>query len=209
MQTILCFGDSNTWGFIPGTTAERFPYSVRMAGLLQAGLGAGFRVIEEGLSGRMSVWEDPMGLDKNGSRQLPFLLESHRPLDWISIMLGTNDLKHYMHLEAIDCALAQNALIDLIEAAKCGPRGRRPKILLIAPPLIVETPTPFGHIFDDAIPKSHGLAATYREVAEQRGCLFLDAGSLTHTSAKDGIHLDAEGHAKIAAAISEVIQRQV
>lgn len=207
MKTILWFGDSNTWGYVPGTAGERFPLEVRAPGVLQARLGPGYRVLEEGLNGRMSVWDDPMSPDRNAKRQLPFLLETHTPLDLVSIMLGTNDLKAYMNLGPHAIAQAQGVLIDLVDAAKCGPGGSRPKILLIAPPLVVETPTPFGHIFDGAIAKSGGLADAYREVAVQKNCLFLDAGSLVRTSVRDGIHLDETAHRGMADAIAEMVKR--
>jgi lysophospholipase L1-like esterase len=206
METILCFGDSNTWGYIPGSGSGRFPFPMRIAGVLQAKLGPGCRVIEEGLCARMSAWDDPLTEDRNGKRQLPVLLESHRPLDGVIIMLGTNDLKRYMGLGPHDCAMAQSALIDIIEAAHCGPGGSRPVILLIAPPLVVETLTPFGNTFDGAIEKSLGMAKAYREVADQRGCLFLNAGEIAKTSVQDGIHLEAEAHARIGAAMAEILQ---
>lgn len=205
MRTIFCFGDSNTWGYVPGTAGDRFPPEVRIPGVLQALLGPGYRVLEEGLTGRMSVWDDPMSPDRNARRQLPFLLETHMPLDLVSIMLGTNDLKAYMNLGPHAIAQAQGVLIDLVDAAKCGQRGSRPAILLIAPPLVVETPTPFGHIFDGAIPKSLALAEAYREVAREKKCLFLDAGSLVRTSVRDGIHLDPEAHRKLAEAMADAV----
>jgi lysophospholipase L1-like esterase len=211
MRNILCFGDSNTWGYVPGTAGDRFPLEVRIPGVLQASLGPGYRILEEGLNGRMSVWDDPMSPDRNADRnaksQLPFLLESHKPLDLVSIMLGTNDLKAYMNLGPHAIAQAQGVLIDLVDAAKCGPGGSRPAILLIAPPLVVESPTPFGHIFDGAIPKSLAMADAYREVAREKNCLFLDAGSLVRTSVRDGIHLDPESHRELAEAMASVLKR--
>ncbi|MEO7424012.1 MAG: GDSL-type esterase/lipase family protein, partial [Fibrobacteria bacterium] len=182
MKTVLLFGDSNTWGYIPGTEGERLDYPNRIGGILPGLLGPGFRVLEEGLCGRMSAWDDPQTPDRNARRQLPAILESHRPLDLVSIMLGTNDLKRYMNLEPAECARAQEALLDIIAAAVCGPGGGTPRILLMAPPLVVETLTPFGDTFDGAIPKSRGMSAAYRKVAERRACLFLDAGSMVETS---------------------------
>lgn len=205
MKSVLLFGDSNFWGFIPGTPAERMPYGTRIPETIQARAGAGFRIVEEALSGRMTAWEDPLTPDRNGARQLPILLETHRPLDLVAIMLGTNDLKRYMHLSPVDCALGQNRLVDIIEAAGCGPGGARPRILLIAPPLVVDTPTPYGRLFDGAIEKSLGFADAYRKIAEQRRCLFLDAGSLVATSKRDGIHLDPEAHRKLGEAIAEAV----
>jgi lysophospholipase L1-like esterase len=209
MKTILCFGDSNTWGYIPGSAGERMPYESRWPGVLQAALGSGCRVLEEGLSGRMSAWEDPMKADRNGKAQLPALLESHRPVDLLTLMLGTNDMKSYMHLGPEDCALAQNALIDVVEAAACGPGGSRPVILLIAPPLIVASPALVGPLFDGGIAKSAGLAEAYRQVAALRNCLFLDAGRIARPSARDGLHLDPEGHRKLAEAVAPLVRSAV
>jgi lysophospholipase L1-like esterase len=205
MKTVLLFGDSNFWGFIPGTNADRMPYGSRIPEMVQARVGSGYRIVEEALSGRMTAWEDPLTPDRNGARQLPFLLETHRPIDLVAIMLGTNDLKHYMNLGPVDSALGQNLLVDIIEAAHCGPGGTRPRILLIAPPLVVDTPTPFGRIFDGAIEKSRGFADAYREIARQRQCLFLDAGSLVPTSTRDGIHLEAEAHRKLGEAVAGAV----
>ena len=209
MKTILCFGDSNTWGYVPGSQGERMPYGTRMVDVLRERLGAGFRVLEEALNGRMSAWEDPLTPGRNARNQLPFLLESHRPLDLVSIMLGTNDLKHYMGLGPHDCALAQGALIDIVEAAECGPGGARPKILLIAPPLVVEASVPFGHVFDGAIPKSQGFAAAYKGIAAQRNCLFMDAGSTVSTSSVDGIHLDPEAHRILGETLAKIMVREL
>jgi lysophospholipase L1-like esterase len=209
MKTVLLFGDSNTWGYVPGSAGERQPYSQRTAGVLQAALGADVRILEEGLNGRMTAWDDPLTPDRNGLAQLPAMLETHRPLDLVSLMLGTNDLKRYMNLGPAECALGLNALIDIVSASGCGPRGQRPKILIIAPPRVVETATPFGRTFDDAIPKSHGFAAAYAEVAAQRECLFLDASTVASASARDGIHFDAEAHGKMGRALAALLEREL
>jgi lysophospholipase L1-like esterase len=209
MKHILCFGDSNTWGYIPATQGDRFPYAVRYPGVLQAKLGPGFRVIEEGLNGRMTAWDDPLNADRNALRQIDSVLESHRPLDFIVIMLGTNDMKHYMHLEALDSALAHNALLDRIEGYRCGPvdaNGRgRPQVLLIAPPLVVESPSPYGRLFEGGIPKSLEFSSTYRDIANKRNCLFLDASKVASTSNRDGIHLEVESHRALGEAVAGIL----
>lgn len=207
MKHVVCFGDSNTWGYIPRTEGERYPFEERYPGILQARLGAGIRVHEEGLSGRMTGWDDPHTPDRNGLRQIAALLETHRPMDMLVIMLGTNDLKRFMNLEAVDCALALDALIDRVEAARCGVGGARPALLVVAPPQVVETPTPFGRKFEGGIEKSKGFAAAYREIAQQRNCLFLDAASVARASERDGIHLDQEGHRRLAEAVAEIVKR--
>ena len=207
MKHVLCFGDSNTWGYVPATEGERFPFEERYPGILQGRLGAGVRVHEEGLNGRMMAWDDPLTPDRNAIAQVAAILETHRPLDMIVIMLGTNDLKRYMGLEAVDCAVGLDALIDRIEAARCGLGGARPLLLVVSPPRVVDTPTPFGRKFEGAIPKSQGFATAYAEIARQRKCLFLDAASVAQASERDGIHLERDGHRRLAEAVAEIVRR--
>ena len=92
MKRILCFGDSNTWGWNPANK-ERFDENSRWTGILKNKLGENYDIIEEGLNGRTTVWDDPIEGYKNGKKHLPSCLESHRPLDIVVLMLGTNDLK--------------------------------------------------------------------------------------------------------------------
>ncbi len=110
MKKILCYGDSNTWGHIP-VTGGRYGDDVRWTGVLQAALGEGYRVIEEGLNGRTTVHDDPIeGVYKNGKHYLIPCLESHRPLDLVIMMLGTNDLKMRFSLPPSDIARGVEAL---------------------------------------------------------------------------------------------------
>ena len=92
MKTILCFGDSNTWGYNP-ENRQRFGPEERWSGILRNSLGEDYRAIEEGLNGRTTLWDDPIEGFKNGLDYLMPCLESHKPFDLITIMLGTNDLK--------------------------------------------------------------------------------------------------------------------
>ena len=103
MKTILCFGDSNTWGYNP-ENRQRFGPEERWTGILRNSLGEDYRVIEEGLNGRTTLWDDPIEGFKNGLDYLMPCLESHRPFDLITIMLGTNDLKCRFSVSAFDIA---------------------------------------------------------------------------------------------------------
>src|SRR3990172_7397939 len=115
MKAILCYGDSNTWGYDP-TTQDRFPRQVRWTGVLAQELGPEYYVIEEGLSGRTTVWDDPVeGLHKNGRTYLLPCLESHQPIDLILLMLGTNDLKMRFSVPAADIAASVGVLVDVIQ----------------------------------------------------------------------------------------------
>ncbi len=119
MREVLCFGDSNTWGYDP-VTRERFPGNVRWTGVLQAALGPGFRVIEEGLNGRTTVWEDPIEGDKMGKRHLPVCLASHAPLDLVIMMLGTNDTKKRYSAPSTDIAAGVGVLLDIVARSAAG-----------------------------------------------------------------------------------------
>ena len=199
----MCFGDSNTWGFIPGTNRKRFPFEKRIGGIVQKRLGPDWRVIEEGQNGRTTVFEDPIEPYKNGKAALPILLETHRPLDVVTIMLGTNDLKHFFNLGPRDIALGAATLAEMVMASGAGPDGTGPKVLLISPPRV--TAEHFAPKFDEAIPKSQGFAEAYRMMADQIGCAFLDAAPLCDAPVPDGVHLDEASIVKLGEAMAEKI----
>jgi lysophospholipase L1-like esterase len=197
MKHVLCFGDSNSWGFMPGTEMERLPRDQRWPGVLAKALAGEVDLIEESLCGRTTSFDDPLFPDRNGARHLPMLLDSHVPLDGLVIMLGTNDLKHYFRLSPEDIALGVGFLVDLA-------RERLPglPVLLICPPPTVEARAPFGHKFDGSMQVSLGLPAAFREIAEEKNCLFFDAGGVATASPIDGVHLDAAAHRKLGEALA-------
>jgi lysophospholipase L1-like esterase len=201
MKNILCFGDSNTWGYIPGTEMERFAFEKRWPGILQAKLGADYHIIEEGLCGRTTAFDDPTFLDRNGAKHLPMLLDSHMPLDIVIIMLGTNDLKHYYRFNAYDIAIGAGFLVDIV-------KQRQPdaKTLLVSPPHAVESPQPFGHKFDGAPEVSLGFAEAFREIAEDQQIGFLDAARVVTCPDTDGVHLDEGNHQALAEAIEAALR---
>lgn len=204
MKSILCFGDSNTWGFIPGT-GSRFPFTVRWPGLVQAALGSDIRVLEEGLSGRTTVHDDPHTDNRNGRRQLVFLLESHAPLDLVIVMLGTNDLKHRFGLSASDIADANGVLLAQIQTSNAGIAGGPPAALLLSPPLFNPDNGPEWPDFEGATAKSLAFAPRYEETARSHGAAFFDAATVARPSPVDRLHLDASGHRALAHALVPVI----
>ena len=200
-KTILCYGDSNTWGFDPATK-QRFPEEVRWVGVLRRLLGESYEVISEGLNGRTTVWDDPIEGYPNGKAYLFPCLQSHRPVDLVVLMLGTNDLKKRFSVSAFDIGRGIGLLLDMINQSGAGPRGGAPEVLLLAPPPVGRL-TEFAEMFEGALEKSRKLAAHYREQARLRGCQFFDSGDVIVSSDIDGIHLEAEEHAKLAAAVAE------
>ena len=137
MKNVLCFGDSNTYGRRPdGLRYERWE---RWTGILQQLLGEEYYVIEEGNNGRTTVYDDWIETDKCGLLQLPSALSSHRPLDLVILMLGTNDLKPRFGAPVNDIAEGAGRLVKLIQKYDFKPRFADPEILLVSPILVGET----------------------------------------------------------------------
>jgi len=200
MKTILCYGDSNTWGYDP-TTKDRFPRDVRWAGVLRQALGEGYLVIEEGLNGRTTVWDDPIEGYKNGREYLIPCLETHRPLDLVVLFLGVNDLKKRFSVSAFDIATSAGVLVDTIRMSAAGPAGTAPKVLLLAPPPVGKL-TEFADMFEGAGEKSRKLGEQYRRVAAEHGCELLDTSEAIVASDLDGIHFEADEHRKLGQAVA-------
>jgi lysophospholipase L1-like esterase len=207
MRTVLCYGDSNTWGYDPATRA-RYPPHVRWSGVLASRLGAEYRVVEEGLNGRTTRWDDPIESGRNGLTSLRPCIDSHQPLDVIIVMLGTNDLKRRFDLSASDIAQSAAALAELAWRFTHAPDGSHAEVLLVAPPAI-STLTEFDQMFDGAREKSRWFSHYYRLAAGWHHLAFFDAGSVIVSSEKDGIHFDAEEHRKLGEALADEVRRLV
>lgn len=207
MSTILCYGDSNTWGYDPAT-GERFDRNTRWTGILRNTLGDGYWVIEEGLNGRTTVWDDPIELHKNGATYLPPCLETHKPLELVIIMLGTNDLKQRFSLPPSDIAKGAGVLVKIVQKSEVALGDKAPKVLLMAPPPTV-TLTEFAEMFEGAGEKSKKFGEYYKAVAEELGCAFLDAGSVIVSSELDGIHFDAPQHRKLGEAVAKKVEELI
>jgi lysophospholipase L1-like esterase len=206
MKTVLCYGDSNTWGFIAGTEAERYPWDIRWPGVCQAALGDAYRIIEEGQNGRTTAWDDPLDPDRNGKTYFPVALQTHAPMDLVLILLGTNDLKHYFHHEAIDIAMGAGKLVSMAQESGAGVNKKPPKVLLVSPAEVVDSPNPFGHKFVRAVERSRKLALHYKEIADEMGCEFFSAASVVNCPDTDGIHIDDAGHKQLGEALADKIR---
>jgi len=204
ISTVLCYGDSNTWGYVPGT-GERLSRTQRWTGLLAQHLGAKYHVIEEGLSGRYTVWDEPFRPGRNGAALLLPLLQSHQPLDWVVLMLGTNDVLHFRDNTAFDAARGAAILVDIIRKSDCGPGKRAPRVLLISPPLITALSPALALKCHGRPEHSHDFAKHYAEVARAADCAFLDAARYCAPSPVDGVHMDAAGHHMLAEAVAAAL----
>jgi lysophospholipase L1-like esterase len=211
MKTILCYGDSNTWGFDP-RAGKRYDHKTRWPMALKSILNENSEaddpawwVVEEGQNGRTTCREDPVEGDRSGLRQLIPILESHKPLDIVAVMLGTNDLKPRFCPTAYDIARGAQRVIKAIQNSETGPDGGVPKTILICPPATVESPV-FKHVFGNPVELSKKLPPLFRTMAFECGAAFLEAGKYIKSSAVDGIHLDPEDHRKLAEAVAETIK---
>lgn len=207
MKTILAYGDSLTWGYDP-INIGRHAHEDRWTSVLQKALGHGVRVIAEGLNGRTTAYDDYLGdCERNGAKLLPSLLATHKPLDLVIIMLGTNDLKRGIQGTAIGATSGIKRLVKLVQHHDWGFDFEAPEVLIVSPPPIRETAdVMFGAMFNHSIEEGAMLASMYRDAADELGCGFFDAGSVAETTPLDGIHLDADNTRAIGRGLEPVVR---
>lgn len=207
-KRILCFGDSNTHGY-DALKDGRFSEEERYTCLLGNYLGADYTVIEEGLSGRTTVFDDPITEGLSGLSYLYPCLMTHEPLDLLIIMLGTNDVKERFSATPANIG---KGMIRLVKKALAAPEAFRdaPNVLIVAPP-------PIAPGYDKAIfaqemgkdcdTKARALAAEYKQAAELLHCHFLDAGTIPGVvmTELDRMHLTAEAHDALARKLADII----
>lgn len=206
MKTILCYGDSNTFGYMP-LTGARYRMNERWPCLLAERLGGGYHVIEEGCSGRTTVRDDPAEPWKNGLTYLRACLHTHKPLDIVILMLGSNDLKICFHASPSEIAEGAGVLIRVIQEFLMEKQGSVPQIILVSPPALGEdiSSSPFyggeDGFDEESLTKSKEFPEYYRRIADRYGCAFVDAARFVCASAEDQLHLTAGGHAALAEAL--------
>lgn len=207
---IVCFGDSNTWGYNP-RTKNRFPESVRWTGLLQQNLGECYQVIEEGQNGRTIASDDPCEGDKNGMLSVIPCIESQKPFDLLILMLGSNDLKRKFNYASIDVAGEMQLMLEKILAYTKYHMEAEPKILLVSPPYVGEgiRDSWLGDCFgyERAIEVSHQLAPWYQELAKMYRCDFLDAALYAKAGTTDSLHMEEDGHENLANVLTAYVQK--
>ncbi len=208
MKTVLCYGDSNTYGYMPDT-GLRYPKDVRWTGVLQNLLGDDYTVIEEGCNGRTTIFDDPLEGWKNGRDYLKPCLNSHKPVDIVIMMLGSNDLKRCFHASAEDIAAGAELLVkDIIEFTQVK-QAFVPRIILVSPPEIgedIRNSVFYGSFDEDSIWRSRDFAKHFQKVAEQNAIEFVNAAAYIQPSTADSLHLSAEGHKKLGEVLSEVVK---
>ena len=203
MATILCYGDSLTWGRIPN--GGRYPKHLRWPTLLNGLLGSQHQVINFGLPGRTTLWNDPFLEGRNGLAYLQAALETFGPVDILILMLGTNDLKRHFHVGAFEAAKGVEKLIGKSRMPDSHDFPH-PSLVVIAPPNIL-SPTGFmAESFDGAVEKSQHFHQHYQDVAVHNHCIFLNAAGVLQPSEADGVHLDTKANEQLAQAVYMLIK---
>lgn len=202
-KRIVCYGDSNTWGYDARTGGGRFADDERWPRVLQSLLGDGWIVEEEGLCGRTTVFDDPLNEGVCGLRYLHTALLSHAPIDLLILMLGTNDCKSRFSATAANIA---DGLARLIQKAQMtdGVWRALPRILVLAPvalPPQCNSLPAAGEFGPGSVEKSQELPLLLRHRARLNGCAFLDCNGIAAVNPIDYIHLDLEGHEALANAL--------
>jgi lysophospholipase L1-like esterase len=204
MPRILVFGDSNSWGFEPGT-GRRYPKGTRWPTVMQESLGNDWELVEEALNGRTTVFEDPIEPYRSGVAYWPSCLLSHAPLDVVIIALGINDLKRRFSLSAADIAGGAARLVQIAQQLAVDEAGRGPEIVLVSPPPLAKLGD-LADAFAGGSETSHQLKAQFAKTAAALGVHFIALGDSVTLSDIDGIHLDAEGHRTWGRKIADLVK---
>lgn len=210
-RTVLCFGDSLTWGYDPrsGESAVRYGFTERWTRRLQAELGSSYYVVEDGLSGRTTVFNDPVMGEMSGLAQLPTALSTHMPLDLVVIMLGTNDAKTLFGVNGDVIARSLGRLLDVVSKSGSGPGGKAPQTLVVVPPAMGDVS---GTLLEPLFDPVHSRAAierlreTYPTIAAAFGAHCFDINQVVGPGTTDGLHFDPDSLQPVATALAETIR---
>jgi lysophospholipase L1-like esterase len=221
MKTVLCYGDSNTngcnpecdirdWTFPgPDNPPVRFKRSQRWTGILAQILGTDYYVIEEGLPGRTTVYDDAVLPYRNGKDYIVPCLLSHEPIDLLVIMLGTNDVKALYSPSEVTIATGYKEFLNVVLNPANWTASPSAKVFLVAPPPIRENiaDSPlYGMFNENSVKLSQRLGYLYRNIAQLYKCEFIDAGEFVQTSEVDSIHMTVENQRKLAEALAKKIK---
>jgi len=211
MKTVLCYGDSDTWGYNPDGTG-RYPKHIRWTSVLQNELGDGYDVIPAGLNGRTTVWDEPVrGEYKNGKTYLLPCLHTHKPIDLVILFLGGNDLQCRFSVTPFEIAQSIEILVNIIKKSEIGPNMDSPEILVIIPPPIQipkEAKEELGYFildYEKAVEKSKHFPKEFTRVLSNQ-CHLLDSSKFVKYSGKDGMHLDLESHDVLGKEVAKYIK---
>jgi lysophospholipase L1-like esterase len=209
MEHILVYGDSLTWGIIPGTR-RRLELEQRWPRVLEREMlqrGSPVRIVEDCLNGRRTAWDDPFKPGRNGLAGLEQRIEVNSPLSLVVLMLGTNDFQSVHRHTAWQSSQGVAALVRAIRRAPIEPGMPIPRILVVAPPRLREPAGEMADKFAGGHEKCAGAADAYGAVAAELECAFFDAGRVIRTSVVDGVHLDADQHQVLGRELAPIVAR--
>lgn len=208
MKTVLCFGDSNTRGY-DAINDSRFPYDVRYPGVLQNILGNEYHVIEEGLDGRTTMMNREIEPFRNANYYIHPCICAHKPIDYMIVMLGTNDCLSIFDLTTEDIARGMDSLIKQIHDFSMQHQGYVPKIILAAPASIdpdYSKSNSASQLNKDSVRKSQELSKYYKIIADKYNCIFFDSNNYIKTVLPDAVHISAESHKILAKEFANIIK---
>lgn len=202
MKKIICYGDSNTFGYNPENSG-RYGSNVRWTGVLADILGEEFLVKEEGCNNRTAFFENSDGLMQSGPHYLPVCLEKHRSFDIFVLALGTNNLQFVFELSDELVINGLKYLIDIVRNF-----NQNAEIIVIPPLVLPKTVVSgtFGYQFDEkSIKTSIWIQDLYKKFVKDENCILCDSDGLIIPSDIDGLHFSKEYHAKIAQQVAKCI----
>lgn len=211
MKHVLCYGDSNTWGY-QAVTGERFSEEERWTCLLQKKLGSEYYIYENGMNARTTAFSDELEPYRNGAEEIIPAIMVTEPLDLIVFMLGTNDTKHYLGVNGFTIARGMELLVQKAKSYFLSQGKEVPRILIAAPIDIaedIEEKSTCQEFDCESVRKIRELRKWYPVIAQRNGCEYINAGEFASPNPADGIHMLASDHAALADAIGKKIQEML
>ncbi len=207
MKKILVYGDSLTWGSVPGEPKQHNAQT-RWPNVMSSVLGENYEVTTDGLRGRLTAYDEHLAdCNRNASQTLPTALYSHAPLDLVILFLGTNDMQPHIAGTSIAAMQGMRRLVTIVQNHFAGPDIPNPKVLIVSPPRLCKTHDEFyTDFFEGTIEQSYKLAEYFQQIAQEKDCSFFDAGSVAQTSPIDGVHLDAQNTINIGKALAPIVE---
>ena len=217
MKRILCYGDSNTWGYDPVNTdpatglPARYDENTRWPCVMQKLLGDGYYVWEAGLGGRTTVFDDPLMPTRNGVRDFEMVLQTCDPVDCIIFALGTNDTKDMFHASSLVITRAMERVLQVCKSTLMQSRSPDAKIIIACPviPVAAGTGEYLYGFSKQSTQTGEELREKYAQLADEHGCAYIDINSIAMPSPADGAHLDPDGHKRLAIEMAQLVQRLI
>ncbi len=209
MKSVLCFGDSNTWGVNP-VDDTRLPREKRWTGLLQKKLGPDYYVIEEGYNGRTTVFTEGGEIGKNGLEMVYPVMKTNYPVDMVIVMLGTNDFHSHYACSAKASAAFLGRIVTRIRAFFFEVGMKAPEILLVSPIHIGKdiADSIFWGFGPEAHQKSLELAPWIKKIADKYDCLFFDASTVAEPGC-DNLHMEVKGNEPFSSALADIVRKAI